>query len=414
MEKKNERMQLVLTAYIILNVLYLLIASFLACHGKIPFENYANGFIALFIVNVIIIIGILWKNYKKNKIDILLILCIIFAIISTLFAYRRHEALFGLVFRYEGLFQICYYLTILFISSFIKNQYKKYIISAILLTGLVEVFYGFLQVTNSLDFLPIRGRGNTLANGMLTNSNFYGTYMLICLGYSLALFLEEKKLIRILLYFLLYILFLAGLLISNALSSIVGFICILIYLLIYFIINKKYKKYIVVVLTFIALIAFFTKTNLTFAYSDLKKTKNEIVEIGKGNLGDKFGTNRIYIWKETMKIVPDNLLHGIGIENFVYAFDGRPLFSKTKNVYYDKAHNEYLHILVTQGIFALISYLLLYFIIVKEGIKKSFKKEELYLILPVGGYLVQAFFNISVIEVAPLFYISLGMLVERE
>ena len=44
----------------------------------------------------------------------------------------------------------------------------------------------------------------------------------------------------------------------------------------------------------------------------------------------------------------------------------------------------------------------------------NYKNKEIYLLLPVIGYLVQAFFNISVIEVAPLFYISLGLLVDRK
>ena len=65
--------------------------------------------------------------------------------------------------------------------------------------------------------------------------------------------------------------------------------------------------------------------------------------------------------------------------------------------------------MVTQGIFSLISYLALFAIVTKKGIKHSFKQNEVFLVLPIIGYLVQAFFNISVIEVAPIFYIALGL-----
>jgi putative inorganic carbon (HCO3(-)) transporter len=53
-------------------------------------------------------------------------------------------------------------------------------------------------------------------------------------------------------------------------------------------------------------------------------------------------------------------------------------------------------------------------IVLFNGIKNSFKEKELYLVLPVIGYLVQAFFNISVIDVAPVFFLSLGLLVLRK
>ena len=43
------------------------------------------------------------------------------------------------------------------------------------------------------------------------------------------------------------------------------------------------------------------------------------------------------------------------------------------------------------------------------GIRNSFKKKEVYLVLPVIGYVVQAFFSISVIELAPIFYMALGL-----
>ena len=69
----------------------------------------------------------------------------------------------------------------------------------------------------------------------------------------------------------------------------------------------------------------------------------------------------------------------------------------------------HLQTLVTQGIFALISYLALYGYISIKGIKSCFKNKETYLILPVLGYLVHAFFAFSVIELAPIFYMALGL-----
>ena len=151
--------------------------------------------------------------------------------------------------------------------------------------------------------------------------------------------------------------------------------------------------------------------NLTVLVKDLVKTKNETTSIVKGNLDNSYGTGRLEVWKRAIKLSPKYMIHGVGVDNFAYVLDGRPI--RNSKVYFDKAHNEYLQTLITMGIFGLLSYLCLHFIIVKNGIKNAFKTKEIYLILPIIGYIVQAQFNISVIEVAPFFYIGLGLLVDR-
>ena len=141
---------------------------------------------------------------------------------------------------------------------------------------------------------------------------------------------------------------------------------------------------------------------------------NETIEISKGNFDDNFGTDRMFGWKETIKIIPNYWLTGVGIDNFYYAFNGKPLTINNGIFGYDKVHNEYLQVFITQGVLSFITYILLFANIVFVGIKESYKNDKLYLLLPVGGYMIQAFFNISVIDVAPLFYIGLGLLYDRK
>ena len=51
------------------------------------------------------------------------------------------------------------------------------------------------------------------------------------------------------------------------------------------------------------------------------------------------------------------------------------------------------------------------FLILKKNIKFIFKdKIQTALLFGVIGYLIQAFFNISVVSVAPIFWILLGLL----
>ena len=207
-----------------------------------------------------------------------------------------------------------------------------------------------------------------------------------------------------------------GLSLSNTTSVAIGLIFVLIYIFVYCLKNKYYEKFLVVFVIILSTICVTIIIGKTTLVKDLIKTENEATEIAKGNLDNNYGTKRMYIWKETIKIIPNNLLHGVGIDSFHKAFNGEALILQkpTKRILFDKAHNEYLQLLVTQGIFALASYLFIYGYAVYKGTKNCYKLKQIYLILPVIGYLVQAFFNVSVIEVAPTFYIALGLCCGKE
>ena len=414
--KKRNILQIILVFYLIINVLYLFVGGYLRCDLRISMQMYAEGYIKLLVINCLIIMYMIFrKKYKFKAVDIFLVLSIILGIIATVYAFAVNVSLYGFRKRNEGLFQICYYISLIITSSFLKEEkYKKSLIYTILFTGIIQFAYGFLQVTNTFKFINIAKRGVQLATGTITNSNFYGTYMLLCLSYSTGLFIDtEKKLVNII-HYILFIMFTSGILIANALSSILAFIILLFGIAIYLIYKRKYIKLIFIVVGFLVSLIVLTKFNLTFAISDLVRTKDEVIEISKGNFDNSFGTDRMYVWKSTMKIVPKYMWHGVGIDNFYYAFDGKPLTLYNAPIVYDKAHNEYLQTLITQGIFALLCWLTIYGLIAIEGTKNSLKNDKIYLILPVLGYLIQAFFNISVIEVAPLFYIGLGLNVNRE
>ena len=240
--------------------------------------------------------------------------------------------------------------------------------------------------------------------------------MLLCLSYSFGLFIDSEKKSQNIIYALFSIIFMFGLLISNTLAVLVGLGVVLIYIFIYCIKNKFYEKFIVVFAIILSITCLTVALSKTTLIKDLTKMGKETTQIAKGNLDNNYGSKRMYIWKETIKIVPNHLLHGVGIDSFHKAFNGEALILQqpTKRILYDKAHNEYLQILVTQGIFALTSWLFIYGYAVCKGTKNCFRNKEIYSVLPVIGYLVQAFFNISVIEVAPMFYIALGLCCAKE
>ena len=341
--------------------------------------------------------------------------------ISVYYAYNKQVALFGYTKRNEGLFSILYYLSVMLLSSFVSPKYKKYIVNAILLCGTFQAFYAIFQKYELFGVKVYRHTykhfdqnlnkviKNTIiyALGCTTNPNVFGAYMMFCLSYSLGLFIDSKKIVLKVLYGLACALFMFGMMISNCSASAVGLAFVGLYIFIYCIKNKYFKQLLIIALILVLMVILAVKLHKTNLVRDIKIIANQTSEITKGNVDDNFGTNRFYLWKKTLKVIPKYWIHGIGIDNFYYAFDGKPLIYDNQK--YDKAHNEYLQTLVTQGAFATVSYLALYGYVVFYGIKNSFKNKEIYLILPIIGYLIQAFFSISVIELAPLFYISLGL-----
>ena len=396
-----------LTIYLITNIFFIYLLSYLKMIHTINYEKIMWTYVFLLIINIIVIvIHYIKSKYKLHSYDLLILLMIICGIISTIFAINIKVSLFGVINRNEGLLSLCYYFSIFLLSTIIPKNRKKIVVYTILVGGFLEAIYGILQSYN-VSFVKIfYHEENKWITGFTKNPNFFGTIMLINIGYSLGLFIQSNNNKERIVFLSLLVLFFINLLYTNTTSCVLGFIVIFTISCIHIIKNKKYKL-LLIILLFLFLTIFEISIGKTNLVNDFIKTKNEAKEISKGNNSVYYGTRRLELWRRTLKIVPENIVNGVGIDNFIYAFNGKALV--IGRYYFDKAHNEYLQILITQGLLCLVVYLLFYANILIIGLKK-----DIYLVLPAIGYLVQAFFNISVIEIAPIFYLGLGLIVDRD
>lgn len=130
-------------------------------------------------------------------------------------------------------------------------------------------------------------------------------------------------------------------------------------------------------------------------YASFNETKGTLYELGmilRGNISEKFGSKRILIWQRSLGMVNFEPISeewgegfggalrtvlrpffGTGPDTFLstietYYPDGDSLFAG-KNL--DKAHNEYLQILVCQGIFGLGTFVAFLFGLIRDGVKYS-------------------------------------------
>ena len=418
-----------LTIYLVINVIWIFLGIFFYNYSRFSYQNFSTSYVFLLIVNLFIFFLLLFlKKINFKKYDIFILLLIIFGLISTIFSNDVSVSLFGIWKRFEGYYQLLYYYSLMYLGSLvIKEKYSEWIIRFILFFGLINSFICFLQVFDILKFINVNMRGTSLGQGLMTNSNFFGSYMILCLGISLGMYLFCDKVKSRYIYFFASLIFYSGLLMSNALSGVIGFLIVCFLILIYFVymciknidVKNNIFKHVLLLISFILVFIFLSCSGKTIIGRDFSNFSRETVEIAKGNANDNYGSFRIFIWKNTLKVVPKYWLHGVGIDNFINAFD-QPLFlktSKTEITYFDKVHNEYLQKLVCEGVFSCITYIVMLFILFVKSIKNIIKRQKYIIIalfLGFVGYCVQAFFNISVIEVAPLFWLVMGILYDRK
>lgn len=137
-------------------------------------------------------------------------------------------------------------------------------------------------------------------------------------------------------------------------------------------------------------------------------------EILRGNLDDNFGSGRIYIWRQVWELVKEAPLLGGGPDTL--GLRGLIPFSRFNEELeieivgtIDAAHNEYLNILVNQGLLSLLPYLaalILTFI-------KWWKDAENIAVAICGCamffYSIQAFFGISMCIIAPYLWVAIAI-----
>ncbi len=383
-----------------------------------PLIISAYGIIGILLCSCKIVFNIISRNI--HHMDIFFISLVIFAIISLVFSTDIENSLTG--FDYDELpFHFLAYYCIMYSASQISSQQKrKNIIITFLFLALFESILGLFQTFGCKISEVMFGSTTYEVYGLTQNTNFYGGLSVLFVGVSssIYIFLNVRKL-EILTLLTSSLVFYSSL---NSMARLawVGDFSIICFLFISVAIKYRrdkitklhyYKKIFFLIISYcIIIVISFLKSDLPMAR--INKSIDEILE----GTSDDFGSNRGYIWRYCLQSVPNHWATGIGLDNLRMCFYENP--SWHKGMYFqDKAHNEYIHILATQGIFSLINYLTLLFITAKKSISfiihnsndNAVKITWIFFAM-FTGYVVQAFFNSSIINVAIYFWLVIGLL----
>ena len=144
-------------------------------------------------------------------------------------------------------------------------------------------------------------------------------------------------------------------------------------------------------------------------------TLSQLHQLLHGQIEDSFGSGRIGIWRKVLALVPEHLWFGTGPDTLIAA--GLPPFTRVSETWglmeaqIDTAHNEFLNILVQQGLLALLAYSAAVVLLLRRWLCQA-RSSSAVAICGAGliGYTIQSLFGISACFSAPVFWGLAGLM----
>jgi putative inorganic carbon (HCO3(-)) transporter len=294
------------------------------------------------------------------------------------------------------------------------------VISGMAIVSIIVSIYGILQ-HYFLDFLPRTPMyyNEVRSYAFFDNPNFFGSYLVLVIMLTISVYLNSQKKSRSSFYLITISLAFIALIFSGTRSGWVGVFCGIIFVSFFVIMKRKYlwKKWVTLLITLTLLVVLINIAEKGSLYNRVGTLFSDSYRIVTDKSTGEEGSFRLFIWKKSLPLVPKYFWVGSGPDTFAYVF---PNDQEKKGFFgdmiVDKAHNEYLQMAITLGVPALLTYLYLLFVILRNAFKAvknvQLDKEKILLyglISTIFSYLVQAFFNISTVPVAPIFWAILGM-----
>lgn len=407
-------------------------------YSKIPYNILKISVLLLCGLILLITLIVKRKELKFDNIDKTLLVLYILIFLSTIFSINLKDAIFGAKYRYEGFLTLTCYLLTYYTSKYYFKPHKhieKFAIIVVWITSIIGIlqYHNLFFIYNIFKIPHVA----SFASSTFGNTNFFGSFLAIIVPTFMALYITKNKKVYL---FTSYISFFA-MLATTTRSSWVGLFFASIFGLIYVIKNRNkglIKNTLQIVIGFIIIFAialnspkwiskiissinFHSNSNIEIIENDLLQDRLDIMNtelqstIKDKNVKNSFGSYRIEIWNIVLGVIPKVPLLGTGPDTLAYSLikystNDALAYIKGHGQYIDKAHNEYLQVTATMGIPALIVYLIfLGQILVKQ--KNMFKDTSSFiLVIPIISYICQAFFNISTIGVAPIFWCILGLI----
>lgn len=305
--------------------------------------------IKAFIIITVITIALLSNKIYKHKFKFMLyeklfLLFAFYAIVRTFFSYDFNS---GLRFILGYIFIILFYIVTRYLATFITEElFEKiiFVISIIFLSLSLFLFYFY----NAYEL----DRGMYRLIGTIIDPNIYCLYAIIPFAYFIKNL--RKPLWYIVGFLTLFSVFLT--------SSRGGAIGLLVFVFAYLFYHRNKIKPIHIVLLVIGSIGVhLVLINTVTIYADFV---NRFLDLFTEELNSDAGSGRLGIWMNGLKLFKENIIFGIGLNNF------RTLnFLIFNDSHYP--HNTFLEILIETGIIGFMIYGSALFMFIKTRTNKN-------------------------------------------
>lgn len=348
-------------------------------------------------------------SLKINIFNLVMALFVLAGIITTFFSVDLKTSIWGYYSRFNGgLISIFAYFTLVFIyTNVFKQKTSLKHINILLITAfLLSTIAIFEHFNISVTCIILSQKANNSCWSQDTTSRIFATfgqpnwlaaYLSAILPLSLIHFIKNKNYK----YFILPILIFLAILFTRSRSGLLS-VAVSFVIFSLFIFYRTKTKHITKILTlsiFFLVVYFLTKPQTII-------NKNPYINVTPST------QIRFLVWKGAWDIFTHNPVLGTGPETFAYSYwKYRPEAHNTTSEWdftYNKAHNDYLHILANQGLVGFTTYIgvilvALYLLIPKYKDKYYFTKTGL-----LSGYvslLVSQFFGFLTVNTSLLFFL---------
>ncbi len=409
----------------IILTLTVILAPILIVPDYINQSHYILKLWVLLIAGLLFMVLLLtnYKNFSIDGKDVFVLVFLGLVVISAIFAVDIKTTIIGEEDRYEGLFMFITYVCIYLCSKkFFKYEKIENFLNIMFYVSMIIGLLGIAQTyINYPKLYPIFNKEISAICSTFGNANFFGSFISIVLPTSIIIFIFKgnKK------SFILSLVMFFNMISAGNRSTWVSFGIVAIIGIIYIAKNRKeeyFKRMAILIICFCLIFIYLlyaTGTNST-TFDKLNLMRKDLQRASEEGITSELGSQRIAIWKLTVELIKKRPILGCGVDCLKlglcqYCPEEFGKFMLETGVVVDKAHNEYLQIAATIGIPALAIYLIFVGVILFPKIKYMLKNKENFIIcVTIISYLVQAFFNISTIGVAPIFWMILGLADNKE
>lgn len=324
------------------------------------------------------------KEVLKKPIFLGVSLLFFSGIVSVLLAVNRGPALWGTLERGEGLITLISYVALFFIAQSVFNQ-KDWLnfFKTTMIVGFWTALYGILQYfgLKNIPFAPLAEPG-ARPESYIGNAAFFSAYLILVIASAFIVFraasLEEsvkkeesrdKDSFWKFLSLLTVIASIFSIFLASTRGAILGLFAGFIGLLLFYSfisqkskllfnprISKKTARATIFVLVLLVALFWLTRTNV---FWQSIPGINRIVTISPLNFKDSSVQTRLITWRVSLNAFLEKPIFGWGLENYLTAYSKHydPKYTIYGEVWFDRAHNKILEVMVTQGILGLFAFL---------------------------------------------------------